>query len=295
MNADDSDSTTNPPSTTRIVLRCIATAILGSSVGIALLFTRWPLSASISIAVLGALIGAALGIPKVSVSNVALAFFTLTLAKNTAGVGKFVQRELIPEKPLEEEIENVDAVSMSLGTWFLQFAFPRCENARSWLMITGVICGVIVGGGLMLHDLHALDAKEEAIFLPLAKSKDPLITQAILCSILIAAWGGAIAGMIASAVYRRTVLITLAISAIVAAPFWLVTLSLPKPDQIAFFPMFLAFGSIGLVLSLSVRFVMEISGCNDLEPTITIGSETPPVEDSPTPERYEQRLEDRPR
>lgn len=183
-----------------LLTRCLGFAVLGAIPGMLILFVPGIPRTGIAVAVLGALIGAAFGIPGVSPSRTFRLLAATIIVRNVPTAGHRAMDWVDADDPasLDEEGD----LSAKLFHWL---SAPHVEQRRGWLVLVGLVSGLALGATIAIHDILAVRASKPGWYLPIRGANDSIETQGVLLTLLAVIWIAALAGIVASAAYRRPI------------------------------------------------------------------------------------------
>jgi hypothetical protein len=180
---------------------CLRGAALGAMPG-ALLCACGLTRPGASIAMFGAFVGGIVALPEVSGRRVTRLFFGTLVAYNLPFFHERVTRWV-------EEAEDSKAptpITDRFTDWlFATDVVPR----RRWPVVAGLFAGLMFGIAIAIRDYCAVRAGEPGLFLPFARAKDPLWSQASMLALGWSVWAATAVGALTSCIYRRPLLVGL--------------------------------------------------------------------------------------
>lgn len=192
------------------ILWVVAGGLVGAVPGI-LCFRAGAERAGVAGAILGAFIGAMLTLPGVSAGRALRLFVGLILAYNAP-----VSRDRLADWVHGEEASAEDEPDSSdqLLEWLLA---PDARPRRGGLVLAGLCLGLVVGAWICITDCDKVRAGGDGWLLPFCKPRDALMVQSAMATTACGIWGAGLAGIFASAGYRRPILFTVAMTGALTA------------------------------------------------------------------------------
>jgi hypothetical protein len=184
-------------------------ALLGAALGIVMI-AGGNRQQGIPVAALGAFLGTLLATKGASLART-LRLFAATMFTYNIPIGRDKAYEWVDQdsKPIDPET--------NFGERLLCWAMaPDVVNCRRWLVCAGLALGAITGVIVAAHDLAAVNAGRQGWMLPMRGARDPLLTQAGLIALGWIIWGGVAGGFFASAVFRRPLILAIAVAAFIS-------------------------------------------------------------------------------
>lgn len=188
------------------MIRYVTFTTLGGALGMALI-AAGNVQQGIAIAVLGAFAGLLLATKGTSPARTLRLLAALIYAKNIP----FAQDQAMQWVDEGSEPHGDDS---GVGEQFLIWLVAsHVTEPRRWLVIAGLIMGAITGGVIAVHDVSAVNSGGEGWMLPMSGCRDPLETQAVMAALAWIIWAGSMAGLVASAIFRRALILAVGLAA----------------------------------------------------------------------------------
>lgn len=191
-----------------IILGCLAGAVLGALPGVLIAVLVLP-KVGVSVAALGAVVGALLAVPGTSLTRVMKMTATMIVARNIPLSDRAYDWIGKNEAPPDETTSFSD----TLLFWAVA---SDVSNRRGRIVAAGLVIGLIAGGAIAAHDVLAIHAGERGLVLPFEHTKDSLTVQVGLLTIASSIWSGVAAAVIAAPAYRRPLLLAVPFAAFIA-------------------------------------------------------------------------------
>jgi len=184
-------------------MRVAMGAMLGALPG-CLVMVTWNHRSGIVVAAFGAIAGALLALPGVSIGRTFRLLLAMIVARNVP-VSDRIYDWVDGSEPQEDQ---APPFSEAFGSWLLAL---EVKHRRGWLVLAALIIGLIAGAVLAVHDVNAHQAAQPGYVLPFEHSKDSIVVQGVMLSAAVAIWTAAAVALLAAPAYRRPVLLAIAI------------------------------------------------------------------------------------
>ncbi|MCA9073105.1 MAG: hypothetical protein KDA84_29485, partial [Planctomycetaceae bacterium] len=188
--------------------RAIVGTILGGIPGM-VLFAFVSQRVGIATAVLGALVGAVIGIADLSVRRVCRLLFAIIVNYNLPGMDRLFDW-VDDGTTISSESKTL---SEAVNDWL---AAKDVEDRRCRIVMMGLVVGLLCGAGVSIFDAVQLMGDRQGILLPFDNSPDSLIVQSVLLSLACAIWFGAATGVLATPAFRRPILSAIVIASVLS-------------------------------------------------------------------------------
>lgn len=201
-----------------------------------------------AVAFLGGVIGLLASMERISPSRVAKLTTAMIVHRNLPVNGEKLydwvdSDEGTPGAPPDDKLLN----------WLLA---EHVADSRRWVVWTSLVLGMAAGAVAAFHDVSIAMAGGVGWFLPWQECKDPLVTQGLLLTFAMTVWGGGAGAVVASAVFRRPVLLGATVGAVLGA--CIAYAGGGQRELVAGFAFFLS--TAGVVVALLGAMIVDLSG-----------------------------------
>lgn len=226
------------------LLRCLLAAATGVVPGVVIAFL-WKPAPGIGVGAIGALAGLLMGAFRISPKRVGSLTLGILAAYNLGGFGDRAFEKLDDATQSEDQPPAQDVFQK----WLLA---EGIRHRRGWLVVVGMICGVIAGAVCCWFDAQRIAEGGTGLLLPLPGDKEPLVTQGIVATLGCVIWSGGLFGMFASAAYRRPVGLGVVVSMCLSLAIGIAASERSVTSPLGFAIMF---STAGIALALIVGLV----------------------------------------
>jgi len=154
----------------------------------------------LALVLIGAPIGVILGLGYAVPGRLSKLLFAVIVARNIPSVRESALNWV-------DEGDGPEANSIAASDRLLEWlAAAGTGKRRGWWVLLALLAGIATGGALTVRDISALAQGKPGLVLPMSGAKDSLQTQAVIASLCLGVWAGAVMGIVVSSAYRRPIL-----------------------------------------------------------------------------------------
>lgn len=193
----------------KAMFRCAIAAAIGSVPGV-IVISLGGHRPGVMLVAFGLFIGAAIGLPGVSLTRVLKLFVAVLVSYNIPGVEKIY--DWADESPSGQP-QTVEG-SMELFRWVFGVDI---ENPRRWLVLSGLCVGLLLGAVVHVRDVIAIREGRPGVMLPWDHSRDSLESQAVMGTLGFAIWIAVVTAIIGAPAFGRPLIAAIVFSSVWAA------------------------------------------------------------------------------